>query len=144
MSVCLFSSVSAAETRQCVGFETSHELRQITILQSLDMDKTGGYSTSWMGKNSTYRNTVVNWSEGDFASQYLSNRSNYVDFYMYHTKLRDLQLDFPDEIEIWELAKTHLGFPVYAALIGDSYNQKKANVLVLSKISNKSSCSGCA
>ena len=53
---------------------------------------------------------------------------------MYHERLRRIQLQYPEEIEIWEIARTHFDFPVYAILVGASTSEEKADILHMGAI----------
>ena len=132
---CLFFLPTAnAQTKQCLGNEPSSELRKVEALEPLPMDRKRGYKPAWMALERRYRSAVLNWSDDVIRERYLENRNTYLDVHMYHERLRRIQEKYPDDIEVWEIARTHFDFPVYAILVGESQSAEKADVLHLGAI----------
>jgi len=120
-----------AGTEQCSGNIPSSEMKRIEIIKPSKMDTKRGYKPAWMALERGYRSAVLNWSDDTIRENYLGNRNAYLDVHMYHEMLSRLQLKYPKEIEVWEIARTHFGFPVYAILVGNSNSDEKADVLHL-------------
>ena len=131
--LCLTSSAEA-ETKQCSGHEPSSKLQQVGILNPVTMDKKRGYKPAWMALERRYRTAVLNWDDDVIREGYLSNENAYLDVHMVHERLRRLQQQFPQEIEMWQIAETHFGFPVYAVLVGESSAREKMDVLHLGSV----------
>ena len=126
----LFRSGEAeASTWQCPGHEPSVELKRVEDLPFLEMDRYRGYKPAWMAMDRVYRSAIYEWSEETQRSAYLDSRTSYLDAYMYNERLRLLMAKYPGQIEVWELARTHFGFPVYAVLVGASKDKQKADIL---------------
>ena len=125
----LLVSVSSADTWQCPGHEPSVSFEQMEGLDERKMDRYRGYKPAWMALESEYRSAIFNWSDPEIQDAYLSNRNHYLDPYMYHERLRRLQSQHGDKFELWKIASTHFGHPVYAVLIGDSNQTSKPSVV---------------
>jgi hypothetical protein len=125
----LFLSISQADTWQCPGHEPSVSFERLESLDERKMDPYRGYKPAWMALESGYRNAVYNWNETAVRDAYLADRNNYLDPYMYHESVRRLVAEHGDKLELWQVASTHFGHPVYAILIGDSTKTSKPSVV---------------
>ena len=123
------SGEAEASSWQCPGHEPSVELKRVEELPFLEMDLYRGYKPAWMAMDRVYRSAIYGWSEEVQRSAYLDSRISYLDAYMYNEKLRVLMERYPDKFEVWELARTNFGFPVYAVLVGASKEKQKADIL---------------
>ena len=119
---------------QCPGHEPSVELKKIEKLEFMQMDRYRGYKPAWMAMDKTYRTAIYNWKEETVRTTYLASKDSYLDFYMYHERIRLLMEQYPNQFEIWQIAKTHFGYPIYAILIGNSEEKYKADILHLAGI----------
>lgn len=127
-SIAFLGSVALAETWQCPGHEPSVSMQRIEQLDALKMDRYRGYKPAWMALESEYRSAIYDWTEVDVQNAYLENHNNYLDPYMYHERLRRMLAEYGDSMELWQIASTHFGFPVYAILIGDSKASNKPSI----------------
>ena len=125
----LLLSVSLADTWQCPGHEPSVSFERIETLEERKMDRYRGYKPAWMAIESGYRSAIFNWTDVAVQDEYLSNRNHYLDPYMYHERLRRLVIKEGNKFELWKIASTHFGHPVYAILIGDSTKTNKPSVV---------------
>lgn len=125
----LLVSVSLAETWQCPGHEPSVSFERTESLDERKMDRYRGYKPAWMALEGGYRSAVFNWKDAAVQDAYLANRNHYLDPYMYHERLRRLLDQDGDKFELWKVASTHFGHPVYAILIGDSKKTSKPSVV---------------
>jgi hypothetical protein len=132
--VWMYSAPISAETEQCSGNIPSSEMKRIEILKPSKMDEKRGYKPAWMALERGYRSAVLNWDDETIREGYLGNRNAYLDVHMYQEMLSRLQHKYTKEIEVWEIARTHFGFPVYAILVGNSSSNEKADVLHLGGI----------
>ena len=138
IALCLLLGVSSrdvfAVSWQCPGHEPVVELKKVDSLEFIELDRYRGYKPAWMALDRTYRAAIYNWTEEAARDSYLESGDSYLDFYMYHEYLRLLMQRYPGQLEIWEIARTHFGYPVYAVLVGDSETENKADILHLSGI----------
>lgn len=130
----LFSLEAKAVSWQCPGHKPSVELKKLDELQFMEIDRYRGYKPAWMAVDKVYRSAIYSWKEEEARSSYLEDRNSYLDFYMYNERLRLLMERYPGEIEVWEIARTHFGYPVYAVLIGNSEEKHKADILQMAGI----------
>ena len=117
-----------ADTWQCPGHEPSVSFQRIESLESREMNRYRGYKPAWMALEGNYRSTIYNWKEEAVREAYLEDRNNYLDPYMYHERIRKLLASHGSELEVWQIASTHFGNPVYAILIGDSNQSNKPSI----------------
>ncbi len=125
----LLVSVSLADTWQCPGHEPSVSFEKIVSLEERKMDRYRGYKPAWMALEGGYRSAVFGWSDTEVQDAYLANRNHYLDPYMYHERLRRLLNTHGDKFELWQIASTHFGHPVYAVLIGESEKTNKPSIV---------------
>ena len=125
----LFLSVSQADTWQCPGHEPSVSFKRLESLEERKMDRYRGYKPAWMALEGGYRNAIYNWSDIAVRDAYLAERNHYLDPYMYHERIRRLVAEHGSNLELWQIASTHFGHPVYAILIGDSSKTSKPSVV---------------
>ena len=124
----LGTTTTSADTWQCPGHEPSVSFQRIESLESREMDRYRGYKPAWMALEGNYRSTIYNWKEEAVREAYLEDRNNYLDPYMYHERIRKLLASHGSELEVWQIASTHFGNPVYAILIGDSKQSNKPSI----------------
>ncbi len=92
------------------------------------MDRYRGYKPAWMALEGNYRTAIYNWTDSAVQDAYLADPNNYLDPYMYHERLRRLLQEHGESIELWQIASTHFGHPVYAVLLGDSTQSNKPSI----------------
>ncbi len=124
----LTTSTVYADTWQCPGHEPSVSFQRVESLEPLKMDRYRGYKPAWMALEGNYRSTIYNWTDMAVQDAYLADRNNYLDPIMYHERLRRLLDTHGDSLEVWQIASTHFGYPVYAILLGDSAQTNKPSI----------------
>ena len=127
-------SQSYAESWQCPPKATNSDMVKISTLDFLSMDTYRGYKPAWMAMEPNYRAAIYGWSEESVRQSYLGDRNNYLDPYMYHERLRLLLEKYPNQFELWQIATTHFGFPVYAISIGDSTDTQKMALMHIASL----------
>ena len=127
-------SQSYADSWQCPAKQTNSDMVKVSTLNFLAMDKYRGYKPAWMAMEPNYRSAIYGWSEESVRQRYLGNGNNYLDPYMYHERLRLLVEKYPNQFELWQIASTHFGFPVYAISIGDSTDTKKTAIMHIASL----------
>ena len=124
----LLSNGALADTWQCPGHEPSVAMQRIEVMEERTMDRYRGYKPAWMAMESQYRSAVFDWKDTEVQTTYLEDTNNYLDPYMYHERLRRLLQKHSEALEVWQIASTHFGHPVYAVLIGDSTKTNKPSI----------------
>lgn len=128
------SKLALAVSWQCPGHEPSVGLKKIDKIDFMKIDRYRGYKPAWMAIDTIYRAAIYDWKNENTRTSYFESGNAYLDFYMYNEYLRLLVERYPQQIEVWELARTHFGYPVYAVLVGNSQEKNKADILHLAGI----------
>ena len=88
------------------------ELVEIPQIPLPKMNTMRGYGEAWYRKDAGYRETVLNWEQ--FGKGYIEDRASVKDAYILPHAIDRLQKMFPQQIQIFQIAHSHFGYPIYA------------------------------
>jgi len=86
-----------------------------------------GYGDAWYRKDAGYRETVLNWDE--FGKGYIEDRASVKDTYILSHSIDRLHKKYPDNIEIFQIAHSHFGYPIYALKVSKNANSSAPDIL---------------
>jgi hypothetical protein len=123
---------------RCVTSSPSRDnFRQPIPIPSLDemkMDRLRGYGKAWMALDRNYKFTVIEWKDEERRQGYLDDPYTYKDIYMLNGLVQQLQERFPKRVQLWQMARSHFGFPVIGIVVGDPDTPKRGDILHMGAI----------
>ena len=105
---------------------------EIPQMPLLKMNTMRGYGDAWYRKDAGYRETVLNWDE--FGKGYIEDRASVKDTYILSHAINRLHQKYPNNIEIFQIAHSHFGNPIYALKISKAKDSSAPDILHLGAV----------